>query len=63
MKDLGLIFWTTLFAILVWIVFESRQVYYENIVGNNLVRISSPIDGTIDIKFAKDLNKDSKFIF
>jgi len=63
MKDLELIFWTTLFAVSVWIVFESRQAYYDNTIGNNLLKISSPINGTIDIKFVEGLNKDSKFVF
>lgn len=53
MKDLGLIFWTTLFAVFVWIVFESGQAYYGNTIGNDLLELSSPISGTIDTKFVE----------
>jgi len=63
LKDLGLIFFTTLFAISVWIVFESRQAYYDNTIGKELQKISSPISGTIDVKFVESLNEDSKFVF
>ena len=51
MKELNLLLTTSLLALLFWIAFEVREASDETFINADLLEISQPIDGTIDIEY------------
>lgn len=55
MKDLIVVILTTTIVVVIWVGMETTEIAEQNYIPENLLEISLPIDGTIDIEFLSSL--------
>lgn len=57
MKDLLIIITTTLIVGLIWIGTEVHNIANQQVVTDELLEISTPFNGRIDVDYLKDLKE------